>query len=289
MAQIPVQGKVGLPTSITIGSRVVPLVLPNNYNARTKKYRLKIFLHSYGNVATATLNRYFASSAEAANSSTGAIVALPTGLIDINGQAYWNSNGACCALDAASPEDDVAFLSALITQAKARFAIDGVDIYGYSNGGMMAATLGLCFSGQVHAVYCYAGYTPASSDPKYCNPTQTVHVTVIWGDADTVVLYPGDPTGLVATDKPTGVYPGAVDSVTAWGALNGCSGTLTQYDSQDLTAGLAGAETDRFAFPTQATNGSVELWRVNGGSHVQGMATSFFRAIELRGYQCVRV
>lgn len=288
MPQLPVQGKAGLPTSLTIGGRVVPVILPNAYNARVKRYRLKVFLHSYGNVATATLNRYYASSAEAANSGSGAVVLLPSGLIDDGGQAYWNSNGACCGLDASSPADDVSFLTSLIDLAMATYAIDGVELYGYSNGAMMAQTMGLCYASKVWAIYCFAGYAPASDDLHYCTPGQPVHVTLVHGDSDNVVLYAGDATGSVLTDKPTGIYPGAVASVTAWAALNGCSGGLTPYDTQDLTSTLPAAETERSAYTSQAVNGSVELWRIAGGSHVIGMSTNFYRAIELRGYQCIR-
>ena len=289
MAQLPVQGKAGLPTTLTVGARSVPVVLPNAYNARTKRYRLKVFLHSYGNVGTATLNRYYASSAEAANAGSGAVVLLPSGLIDDNGQTYWNSNRACCGLDASSPADDLTFLTSLIELAISTYAIDGVEVYGYSNGAMMAHTLALCYASRIWAIYCFAGYAPYAGDSHYCTPGQKVHVTLVHGDADAVVLYPGDVDGSVLTDKPTGIYPGAVASVTAWAALNGCTGTLDAYDTANLTDTLAGAETERLAYANQASNGSVELWRVAGGSHVIGMNSNFYRAIELRGYNCRRI
>lgn len=291
MPQIPVSGKQGLPLTLTVSGRVVTVLLPNNYDGRVNKYRLRVFLHSYGSNATSTLARWFAGQNEAANSGPGTICLLPSGLLDNLANPHWNSNEACCALDAISPADDVAFLRALILLAKATYSVDDnqVELWGYSNGAMMAHTVALCCSDIVTSIWCFAGYAPRSSDSHYCNPGLKVHVTIVWGDADTIVVYPGDPTGAIATDKPTGIYPGCPDSAALWKTLNGCSGTLDPYDTQNATDTIAGPETIRMAYTGQATNGSVEVWNIAGGGHVVGMNTTFLRLVELRSYACRRV
>lgn len=268
------------------------MLLPNSYNSRTKRYRLYVFLHSYGSNATSTLNRWFGDSGSAANSGRGAVCLLPSGLTDNTANTYWNATDPCCALDAAAPAADATFLRALIQLAISTYAIDPKDIhiFGYSNGGMMALTMALCSPDLVASAWSFAGYSAAPGDSHYCMAgADKVHITLVWGDGDTIVVFDGDPTGLIVTDKPTGIYPGAVASAEDWKARNGCTGSLTQYDTQDLTAGIVGNETSRFSYPGQAANGSVELWRIVTGSHVQGMNTAFLRARELRQYSTVRV
>lgn len=294
MPQIPVQGKYGLPTTLTVGGRIVSVVLPNAYNARTKRYKLGIFLHSYGGNATSTLNRYFASQAEAANSGQGMVCLLPSGLLDNLGNPYWNASDPCCANDAAAPASDVTFLTSLITLAMQTYAIDPgeVIVFGYSNGAIMAYTLALCASNLVTSVYSFAGYCALPGDSKYCAGVGKVHVTQVSPMADLVVVPDGDPTGAIVTDKPVGVYASRLQSVDAFKVRNGCTGSLTQYDSANLTSiDGAGNETNRFRYPNQAVNGSVELWEVTGAlaDHNVGMNTNFYRAIELRQHACRRI
>jgi poly(3-hydroxybutyrate) depolymerase len=270
---------------------VATVLLPNNYDARVNTYRLRVFLHSYGSNATSTLARWFSDQDAARNSGQGTICILPSGLLDNLSNPYWNSNDSCCALDAASPQNDVAYLRALILLAMATYAVDSkqVEIWGYSNGAMMAHTMGLCCSDIVTSIWCFAGYAPAASDSHYCNPGLKVHVTLVWGDADTIVVYPGDPTGTILTDKPTGIYPGALATAELWRGLNGCTAPLSPYDTIDATDTLVGAETSRMRYAVQATNGSFELWTITGGGHVVGMNTTFLRQVELRSYACRRL
>lgn len=288
MPQRPVQGSYGLPTTIG-GARPCPVAIPNSYSQR-KKYALVVVLHSYGGPPLSTVAKYFTNIDSARNSMSGAIVLYPSGTLDLSLNAFWNANDPCCNFNG-STVNDVNYIAGLILEAMSIFSIDPsqVEVVGYSNGGMMAHTMGLCRPDLVTAVYSFAGYAPFPSDTHYCVPGYRVHVTHIHGDIDPAVLYPGDATGAVLTDVPSGIYQGALSTCTNWGALNGCSGSFSQYDSRDLTGGLAGTETDRFRFDTQAVNGSVELWRINGGDHVIGMNTAFIREIELRRMACRRI
>lgn len=295
MAQRPIIGKRNLPTTLTVSGRNVPVLLPNNYNAR-KRYRLRIFLHGYGSDAVSCVNRWFADVESARNSGIGTICLLPVGLTDALGNACWNSNSSCCALDMVggigSAANDTLFLSQLIELAIATYSVDlaCIEVYGYSNGAMMAHTMGLCYSQRVTAIYTFAGYAPLPSDARYCVPGSKVHATIVGVEADAVVLYAGDPTGLTVTDKPTGIYQGIEATADQWARLNGCTGQLTQYDTVSLTDVVAGNETLRSSYPGQAVNGSVEVWKVTGAgaSHSVGMNTAFVRAVELRSNGCRR-
>jgi polyhydroxybutyrate depolymerase len=66
------------------------------------------------------------------------IVAYPNGV-----DRAWNVGGGCCGQPAAQAFDDVAFISAVVTQIEARASIDPTRVYatGISNGGMMAYRL----------------------------------------------------------------------------------------------------------------------------------------------------
>lgn len=294
MPQIPVQGKAGLPTTLVVSGRSVPVLLPNAYNARTKKYTLALFLHSYGGDALSTLNRYFASSAEAVNQGSGMVVLLPEGLRDTLNNRCWNSADPCCANDFVGPPNDTLFLHQLILLAISTYSIDPKDIrvYGYSNGAIMAYTLALCLAALVTSIYAFAGFCALPADAHYCGGDgNKVHITHIHPMADVIIHPDGDPTGSNVLDKPTGIYGSRFDAVEAFRARNGCTLPLGQYDTADLTAATAGAETERWSYAVQATNGSVELWEVEGAlaDHNVGMNTNFYRACELRSYACKRV
>ena len=296
MPQEPVSGKLNLPTTLVVSGRNVPVLLPNNYNAK-KRYKLRVFLHGYGSDAVSCVTRWFGNTETARHSGNGTICLLPVGLTDLLGNACWNSNGSCCALDMSgglpAAANDTLFLSQLIELAISTYSVDlsCVEVYGYSNGAMMAHTMGLCYSQRITAIYTFAGYAPFPSDAHYCVPGSRVHVTMVGVAADAVVLYDGDGTGTVITDKPTGPYLGQVGTADQWKTLNGCTGNLTQYDAISATDVVAGNETLRSSYPGQAANGSIELWRVTGAlaSHSVGMNTTFIRSIELRSYACRRV
>lgn len=293
MAQIPIQGKAGLPTTLVVGGRSVPVLLPNAYNGRTKRYRLGLFLHSYDGTALSVLARYFASSAEAANWGKGMVVLLPEGLPDSLNHKCWNSADPCCAADFVGPPNDVTFLRNLLILAMQTYAIDPADVvvFGYSNGAIMAYTLALCAPDIVTSVYTFAGFCAFASDTHYCGDSgYKVHVTHITPMSDLVIAPDGDPTGSNVVDKPTGAYASRTQSVALFGTRNGCTGSFAQYDSQDFTSATAGAETNRFRWSSPAASGSVELWEVTGAlaDHNVGMTTNFYRGVELRHYNCRR-
>lgn len=135
--------------------------------------------------------------AEAAQAAGYAVV-LPAG----SGRGRmltWNA-GYCCAQAARAGVDDLAFLDAVVTDARARFGLDADRLFvtGMSNGSMMAETYATLRPGAVTAVAGVAG-TP---DVAHLRPAAPVPLLHIHGTADDHVPYQGGvgPSGLTDTD-----------------------------------------------------------------------------------------
>jgi len=63
--------------------------------------------------------------------------------------------------------------------------------------------------------------------------------------------------------------PGAVRSVQNWARLNGCQDPVMEVaPSLDLSTSVAGKDTTVLRYTQCPPGGAVELWTVNGGSHV---------------------
>lgn len=300
---LAVNGASGKPANLQAAtSRPCPVFLPNNYNAR-KSYPLILGLHSLGSNASSTLARFFGSTIAAQNSGPGCIVLGPSGTLNGSAQPFWDASDPCCRLGFGSPVADTDYLAACITEALATFNIDRryMIVVGYSNGGFMANTLARCHPELVTHVLSYAGMgldatrdtgSGPVADSHFCAISTPVHYTHIHGTADATVVYTGDPGpgDTVGGDTPTGPYLSALQSAERWRDANGGTGAFTTYATADLTAGIVGSETNIMAPATsQATNGSVELWEVVGGSHVQGMNTAFIDRIARRIWDNPRV
>ncbi len=304
---LTVNGAAGKPANLQAATaRPCPVFLPNNYNAR-KSYPIILALHSLGSNASSTLARFFGSQIAAQNSGPGCIVLAPSGTLNGSAQPFWDASDPCCRLGFGSPVDDTGYLTACLNEAIATFNIDRryVVVVGYSNGGFMGNTLARCHPELVTHVLSYAGMgldatrdigSPGSpnivADAHFCAISAPVHYTHIHGTADNVIVYTGDPGpgDTVGGDTATGPYLSALQSCERWRDANGGVGAFTTYATADLTAGIVGSETNIMAPVTsQAANGSVELWEVTGGSHVQGMNTAFIDRIAQRIWSNPRV
>lgn len=148
-----------------------------------------------------------ASGLARAAQAAGYAVVLPAG----SGRGRmltWNA-GYCCAQAAQAGVDDLAFLDAVVADARARFGLDAERLFvtGMSNGSMMAETYAALRPGAVTAVAGVAG-TP---DVAHLHPAAPVPLLHIHGTADDHVPYRGGvgPSGLTDTDF------AAVDAVIA--------------------------------------------------------------------------
>lgn len=190
------------------------------------------------------------------------VLATPDGTLDASNRRFWNATDACCDF-ARTGVDDVAYIRAIIDDAKARYSIDPGRVYviGHSNGGFMALRIACELSDRVAAVMSLAG--AGFSDATRCRPAQPVHVLQVHGTLDAVIQYNG---GMFMG---VGSYPSAERTVSDWAARNGC-GTMraSAGASLDIESSLAGAETTREAHSGCRPGGSAELWSIQSGSHI---------------------
>jgi polyhydroxybutyrate depolymerase len=99
-------------------------------------------------------------------------------------------------------------------------------------------------------------------------PERAVSVLHVHGTSDDIVPFDGGALG----------GQGAVGSVEQWARHDGCDLARTAGTPLDLEAGLAGAETvvESSACPPTV---AVDLWRVEGASHVPVWGAAFTPAL----------
>ncbi len=190
----------------------------------------------------------------------GFVLAVPEGMKDRRGKRFWNTHSACCWFD--GPEvDDVAYLEAVIEDARARHRIDPrrVYLFGFSNGGFMAHRLACELSELVAGIVSIAG-----SAPPECAAKGPVAVLQVHGDHDDTVRFGGGP--LRGRKGATGRYLSAPELVRRWAVINGCAEQPAPGGHLDLDAKLAGAETEVLSHGG-CRAGAAVLWRIRGGPH----------------------
>jgi polyhydroxybutyrate depolymerase len=242
-----------------ISARPYPLFVPTGYVEGTPT-PLVVLLHGYG-ADGATQESYFQLQPIAEAETF--LYATPNGTLDGALNQYWNATDACCDVGHLNV-DDVTYLRALIHDVIARYTVDTKRIYfvGHSNGGFMSHRMACEFGETVAAIVSLAGMVWA--DPTKCTPAAPVAVAHIHGTADTVVDYNG---GEVFGLEP---YPGAQATFDTWSAIDGCTGD-SPGTPLDLESSLTGAETTITRATGCTAGGAVELWTIEGGSHIPNL------------------
>jgi polyhydroxybutyrate depolymerase len=198
----------------------------------------------------------------------GFLYAHPDGSTDKTGLRFWNATDACCNLFSANV-DDSAKLMTLIEGVQKTYNVDAKRIYvvGHSNGGFMSYRMACDHADRIAAVVSIEGATFA--DPTKCMPSEPVNVLQVHGTADQIIDYEG---GLIDGHA----YPGAPATAAMWASYNGCRATpQVLADPIDLEATIAGTETAVSVFSDCPAGGAVELWTVDGGSHVPSISSTF--------------
>jgi polyhydroxybutyrate depolymerase len=142
----------------------------------------------------------------------GAVVVFPEGY-----QNSWNA-GTCCKPATTQAIDDVAFISALIDQLEADYAIDPNQVFitGDGTGGSMAYRAACELSDRIDVVAVISG--PLLVD---CSPSRPISALHVHGTADTLFLYDG---GGTACDGPC---PAVAQTMDLWRQADGCTGAPT--------------------------------------------------------------
>ncbi len=210
----------------------------------------------------------------------GFALLLPNGQLDGQGNRFWNPTDRCCE-GGKSGEDDVAYLTELVAEARKAREFGPVYFFGYSNGGFMSHHVACKGLPGLRAAASLAGtsYVEDSS----CEGAPPVSVLHVHGTADDVVLYEGDraepdPKG----DGGPAFYAGAQEMVTRWSRRIGCEWPEDPqpYDIRDLDRYVPGAETQAFRLDAGCAEGiRIELWVGVGSSHAPGYGEAFADAL----------
>lgn len=259
----------GQSNQLDLGRGVLTIQVPQGYSAE-EPAPLVVLLHGF--TASGQIQESYMRFGSLVD-EFGFLYVYPDGLVNANGERFWNGTDACCAFGL--PVDDSAYLRQLILGVQSRFNVDPRRIYfiGHSNGGFMSYRMACENSDLIAAIASLAGAT--FNDPLDCAPEFPVHVLQIHGTDDQTILFEG---GLIANIFP---YPGAIETARQWALYNGCE--LTPDNSQpprDLDRNLVGAETTVRRYTSGCNEGgSTELWTIQDGVHVPALSATFSRQV----------
>lgn len=204
----------------------------------------------------------------------GVIYAAPNGLIDQQGNHFWNASSSCCNFNN-NPVDDTEYLNGIVEEISNKVAVDPNRIYlfGHSNGHFMTYKFACDKSEVVAAIAGLAGAMDVSG--QSCNPSNPVSVLHIHGTADQVIAFDG---GSIFGNA----YTSAEETLKRWARFNGCQDDLLSNGNFNLLASISGDETDRKTYEcTAAKKVSVETWIINQGAHSPELDLNFaFQVID---------
>jgi len=261
----PVARPAGAVPSPLVAARPYATQVSTRYD-EARPAPLVLFLHGYGEQA----NLAARTGLDRVVEEQGGIGVSPSGTVDRLGRRFWNGASGCCDVFR-SGIDDVAYLSAVLDDAMARYRIDARRVYvvGYSNGAFMAHRLACERASRVTGIVAISGTNWLDVDR--CRPDARISVLQVHGDADeTVAFLGGSLLGIVR-------FPGAVASTEAWARANACEGGVESLPSIDLVARIPGRETTVERRAACATGVNASLWVVHGGTHTLAYGEPFAR------------
>ncbi len=243
------------------GDRPAIVTLPIGYS-HSVPAPLIIDLHGY--MGTSLDHQRFAKMDVAAN-KRGVIYAALDGLIDSQGNQFWNASEACCNFNA-NPVDDGAYIQGLIDEISQKVSVDPrrIYIFGHSNGHFMSYRFACTYPQTVAAIAGLAGAMDTALDN--CAAKSPVSVLHIHGTNDAVIDYKG---GQILGNE----FTSAQESVKRWAGIDQCSLKPTLGTAFDLITSLEGKESIPTLF--SCPSASVELWTIDGGSHGPTLDSSF--------------
>jgi polyhydroxybutyrate depolymerase len=248
--------------TVELDDRPFSLAVPSGYDA-DEPAPLVVSLHGYTQDGARTAN-YLGLTAQ--SEQRGFLLAYPDGLVDGDGNHYWNATDGCCDFDGTG-NDDVAYLASVIETVQDQYAVDPqrVFVIGHSNGGFMALRMACERADLIAAAVSVAGQMPA--DASSCTPERPVSVLQVHADTDEVIHYDG---GMGGTGKP---YPSTAQTVADWQRLDECGATPAE-GTADYESRVAGAETVTSTWSC-ADGSEVGLWTVTGSQHYPTWSPQF--------------
>ncbi len=163
--------------------------------------------------------------------SNGIIATYPDAI-----KGIWNTDGS-------APQDDFAFISAMIKQISSTWAVNAHQIYamGFSNGAIMTEELGCNLSSQLTAIASVSGHM---SSTFACPLTHPMPFITFHGTTDPIYPYAGWSNPAYSQNS-----MGAVDAENKWAALAPCTAPATTTNLPDVVP----------------TDGTTEQLRAIGG------------------------
>ena len=238
---------------------------------------LIVSLHGFG--GDAAYQSTYVPLHERVNTDGFALL-LPNGALDGEGNRFWNPTDRCCD-GGKTGEDDVAYLTELVAEARKVKDFGPVYFFGYSNGGFMAHHMACRGLPGLRAVASLAGtsYVEDSS----CDGAPPVSVLHVHGTADNVILFAGDETEPdLKGDGERAFYAGAHHMVMRWSQRAGCEWPEhpQAYATLDLDQYVPGSATQAFRLESGCAEGiNIELWMGAGSSHAPGYGDAFVDAL----------
>ena len=204
--------------------------------------------------------------------SAGFALLLPNGTLNAEGLRFWNPTDDCCE-GGKSGEDDVAYLTGLVAEARKVKNFGPVYFFGYSNGGFMAHHMACKGLPGLRAVASLAGTSYV--DDAACAGAPPMSALHIHGTDDGVILFDGD-------EGESAFYLGAGDIAARWSRKAGCDWPehFRPYATLDLDQYAPGPETQAVRLDPDCAEGiTVELWIGEGSSHAPGYGDAFVDAL----------
>jgi polyhydroxybutyrate depolymerase len=226
------------------------IYIPKNYISGSAR---PLIIHLHGYSSNATIEQLFTNYMPVADTA-GFLVVYPEGVKDNNGYQYWNAG--IPGIPNNTP-DDVAFISELIDSLHLRYHINRNQVYasGLSNGGYMCYQLAWKLSNKIAAIASVSG-SMAPLEFAKCTPERPIPIMEIHGTADSVVHYLGSS---IATN---------IDSLLRFWVLAGhCFPISDPIRLPDIDPN-DGSNVTHFQWSAELLNISCELYRVDGGAHV---------------------
>ena len=208
----------------------------------------------------------------------GFALLLPNGIRDGAGSRFWNPTDDCCE-GGKSGEDDVAYLTELVAEARKINDFGHIYFFGYSNGGFMSHHMACKGLPGLRAVASLAGtsYVEDSS----CEGALPVSVLQIHGTEDSVIMYEGAESESKSGGE-RAFSASAEDMVARWSQIAGCDWPEdpVPYATFDFDQWAPGSETQAFRLESACADGiRIELWRGVGSGHSPAVGEAFLDAL----------